>query len=152
MPKDEAEALIKASLEFEECAANGMKGFDEIAQPMYTAMIKDIRRQKKRLGGNFAVAHAVATRTTRNRIRQELGNDVVFIILNMTKKCQSQRMRGRHGDNLDGMLELMEQMHKLYEPAGENEPNAYDVTIDEDDSKETVLQRVLDLIKTKIGA
>ena len=129
-----------------------MKGFDDIAQPMYTAMIKDIRRQKKRLGGNFAVAHAVATRTTRNRIRQELGNDVVFIILNMTEKCQSQRMRGRHGDNLDGMLELMEQMHKLYEPAGKDEPNAYDVTIDEDDSKETVLQRVLDLIRSKIEA
>ena len=43
-----------------------MKGlvdtFDESMQPMLKLMSREILKQKKRLGGDFAVAHAVVSR------------------------------------------------------------------------------------------
>ena len=42
------------------------EAFDKAVRPLYTAMANDIIRQKKRLGGDFAIAHAVATRASRD--------------------------------------------------------------------------------------
>ena len=37
-------------------------GFDDGMQPLLKMMSREIKRQKKRLGGDFAVAHAVVSR------------------------------------------------------------------------------------------
>ena len=37
-------------------------GFDDGMQPLLKMMSREIKRQKERLGGDFAVAHAVVSR------------------------------------------------------------------------------------------
>ena len=61
--------------------------FDILIRPVLNIMGKDIARQKVRLGGDFAVAQAVVTRESREILRQLMGPDLVFIVLNLTKEC-----------------------------------------------------------------
>ena len=54
------------------------KGGDEeillpLTVPMYREMAKDIKKQWKRLGGNFAVSQAIITQEHREQIRKEMG-------------------------------------------------------------------------------
>ena len=152
MPKEIAEAIIDSASKMEAAlASRDSKTFDAL-HPLYKEMADDILRQKKRLGGDFAIAHAVATRTSRDFIRNHIGNDVIFIVLNLTEECQKARLRGRHGDQLLEESTLMTDMFKFYEAAGEDEPNAYNVTIEDGESPDDVLQNVLDLIRNTISA
>ena len=41
--------------------------------PMFREMAKDIKKQWKRLGGNFAVSQAIITQEHREQIRKEMG-------------------------------------------------------------------------------
>ena len=152
MPKEIAEAIIDSASKMEAAlASRDSKTFDAL-HPLYKEMADDILRQKKRLGGDFAIAHAVATRTSRDFIRNHMGNNVIFIVLNLTEQCQKARLRGRHGDQLLEESTLMTDMFKFYEAAGEDEPNAYNVTIEDGESPDDVLQNVLDLIRNTISA
>ena len=47
---------------FEALARGDVDVFDDGMQPFLKLMSREIIKQKKRLGGNFAVAHAVVTR------------------------------------------------------------------------------------------
>ena len=51
--------------------------------PMYQEMAKDIKRQWKRLGGNFAASQAVTTQEHRELIRKEMdiGSDLGKLML-----------------------------------------------------------------------
>ena len=103
---------------------------------------EDIVWQKRRLGGTFAVAHAVATRKSRDYLKQVMGPDLVFIVLNLTRKCASARLKGRHGESVgDGL----EKIHSIYQRAGEDEVNAFNVDVDEGMTKEDVMQKVLEI-------
>ena len=53
---------------------------------------KDVDVQKKRIGGNFAVAHAVNNEEMRECIRQ-IVPDVIFITLTLTKESQRKRIQ-----------------------------------------------------------
>ena len=145
MPRDTAEVVLKASAKFG--AFNGLMSkeeFDKMTRPYYELMAGDIRRQKKRLGGTFAVAHAVATRNGRSLLRNHLGSDLVFIVLNMTKECQHERIKKRH---LGKVGKSLENMHKLYEPGEEDEENTFNLSIEEGMTREDVMQKVLAIVK-----
>ena len=118
--------------------------FDEIMIPYYELMAEDIIRQKKRLGGTFAVAHCVLTKNGRSMLRKHLGSDLVFINLNMTKECQAERIKQRHGDNVG---EAWESFFNLYEPGEDDEENTFKVTIEDGMTKDDVLQKVLNIVK-----
>ena len=134
-------------MSMEESLKNGGKDFDVLVKPLYQAMTDDIKKQKKRLGGDFAIAHAVATRVSRDFIRGELGDEVVFVVLNLTSECQVNRIKGRHGEEMEGGVEMMGEMFKLYEEAGGDEPNAVNVIIEEKDTPQLVLEKVLKAIE-----
>ena len=145
--KEVAESVLKAGMSMEESLKNGGKDFDVLVKPLYQAMTDDIKKQKKRLGGDFAIAHAVATRVSRDFIREELGDEVVFVVLNLTSECQVNRIKGRHGEELEGGVEMMGEMFKLYEEAEGDEPNAVNVIIEEKDTPQLVLEKVLKAIE-----
>ena len=79
-----------------------MDEMNEKVLPMLHEMALDVSRQRKRLGGNFAIAQAVFSRAQRDQIKKDLGPDLVFIVMNLTKECQSKRVTGRHGDDSHG--------------------------------------------------
>ena len=115
---------------------------EEKLRPIYKIMATDILRQKARLGGTFAVAHAVASRAMRDYFRSLMGPELVFIVLNMTKECQTQRMSERHGDDVGEGWWLD---YSKFQPAGVDEEKAYNITIEEGDSKQDVLNKVLEI-------
>ena len=123
--------------------------FDILIRPVLNIMGKDIARQKVRLGGDFAVAQAVVTRESRELLRQLMGPDLVFIVLNLTKECQHQRIDRRHpGKEQEMFRDILYKMFDAFEPAGEDEHNAYNVSINENMSKDDVMDAVLKTIET----
>ena len=110
----------------------------------------DILKQKQRIGGDWSVAFAVFSRKQRHIIRKILGPDVIFIVLNLTKDCTKKRLAGRHGDGdtADKITNILLEMHKFYEKAGEDEANAFNIIIEENMNTDNVVEKVMDIIKS----
>ena len=113
--------------------------------PMFHEMALHIDQQRKRLGGNWAIAQAVFSRAQRDQIRKDLGPNLIFMVLNVTRECQHKRVVKRHGDGEHSkqFVEKMEKYYDLYEPAGEDEENAYNISVTEDMSVEDVIEEIL---------
>ena len=125
-----------------------MQGFGTVIRPLLKVMAKDILRQKKRLGGDFAVAFAVSRRESRDLLREQMGPDLVFIVLNLTKECMTERVEKRHpGDEGKIYVDLFNRMYDAYQPAGDDEENAYNVSVDGNMSPDDVVQNVINLIE-----
>merc|ERR1711935_1107041 len=128
---------VESGLEGYQAIQKGNGLSEEIKEkilPMLHEMALDIGKQHKRLGGNFAIAQAVFNRSQRDQIKKDLGPNLNFIVLNLSKECQSKRVAKRHGSDDQGgqIAALMEKFYDLYEPAGEDENNAYNIAITED--------------------
>ena len=80
----------------------------EGAKKYYEAMATDIRNEKKRIGGNFSIAHVLLTREMRDNVRRILGPDVIFILLRMSPEDRRKRVLMRHkGDeNVTQMMDV----------------------------------------------
>ena len=120
----------------EDNADGSMEKFGEIGY--ITA--KEIKKQKERIGGDWAIAFAVLTRKQRDELRKILGPDLIFIVLNITLDCNNKRLMKRHGDNENTklMVKKFENMIKKYEVAGDDEENAFNITITDDMTPEDV--------------
>ena len=92
---------------FQELINGKLDGIEDDLEPMYEEMSKHIALQRKRLGGNMAIAQAVFSRGQRERIRKMIGPDLVFIVMNLTKECQLKRIESRHGDQSEWASEFM---------------------------------------------
>ena len=121
---------------------------EEKLQPMYDFMAKDIVRQRKRLGGNMAIAEGVFSQSQRNFLRKAIGPDLVFIVLNLTKDCQTKRVNNRHGDSLgEEFIKLLINYAEQYEPAAMNEKNAYNISVTEGMSPKDVMEKVIEIVE-----
>jgi len=126
---------------------------NEITEKVGQVFAQDIGRQVKRLGGNWAMASAVMSRKHREMIRKYMGyDDLTFMVLNMTKDCVKKRLIKRHGSSTFGenITEKMLNILNLYEPAGEDEVNAYNVTITEEMNPDDVVQKILEIVEEKL--
>ena len=117
----------------------------------YSLMSTDICNERRRLGGDWAIAQAVPTRALRDHIRAELGPDVVFVVLHMTKTDQEARIKARHGDNEEGkgLNDMLLKAYTIYEPAADDEPNTLDVRITPDMTPDDVHVKILNMLKAK---
>ena len=117
-------------------------------EPFYMVMAEDLVKQRNRLGGDWAIAQAVFSRKQREYLRQQLGPNLVFVVLNLTKECQKKRVESRHGDSLgEDFLVVLEKYAELCEPAGEDEENAYNLDIDENMTRDDVIKKLLDIVE-----
>ena len=96
------------------------------------------------------MAFAVFSRKHRDAIRKILGSDVIFIVLNLSEDCTKKRLSSRHGesDAADKFTKMCLALHKVYEKAGEDEENAYNIMIEEDMNPNDVVEKVIDMIST----
>ena len=62
-----------------------------------TALCADIRAQKDRVGGHWAVASVVRTREERDIMKECLGQDLTIVCLEMSNEERRKRILGRHG-------------------------------------------------------
>ena len=78
------------------------KGFDEEAEAKFYELIcEDIKRERERIGGDWAVALIVNTRRMRDLVRSRLGPDLTFVVLDMAWEDLEERMRSSrslHGE------------------------------------------------------
>ena len=123
---------------------------EENLNPLYDQMSKHVMIQRKRIGGDMAIAQAVFSRRQRDKIREIIGPDLIFIVLNMAKECQKKRIQGRHGDSgmLEEFMRVLVKYAEMCEPAGDDEENAFNVTISEDMSKDDVVKKVLEIVNS----
>jgi len=111
----------------------------------YTIMCEDIMRERKRIGGDWAVAGVALTQSMRDHIRSKLGKDLFFVILSMDEEEQRKRVTKRHqGD--EQAADLMQLVNKLCEPIGEDEVNTVSVAVTADMTRDDVVNKILDLI------
>ena len=104
-----------------EASKNMMKGnidgLDKMFRLVMPAFTDHVIQQRKRVGGDFSIAWALFSREQREMAQKLLGDDVIFLVLNMTKECQTKRMDKRHeGGGLN--IDVFKKMYDLYEPTG----------------------------------
>ena len=73
------------------------KAFDrEMMTTYYGAMAADIGAEKKRIGGDFAIANVVIIKEVRDKMREWLGPDLIFVHLEMAEEDRRARVMERH--------------------------------------------------------
>ena len=122
-------------------------GYDlEKVWNFYKAMCDDVIRERKRIGGNWAIAQVAPTRVIRDRIREHLGSELIFVVLDMSRKDQKDRIKARHGDE-ESIIELLTRCYDVCEPAAEDEPNAIHLLVTKDMSKDDVVNKIVMSLK-----
>ena len=115
--------------------------------PFYHEMCKDILSEKKRIGGNWAVAQAVPTRELRDEIKKDLWPQCIFVTLSLSAETNMKRVEARHSDGDEAfkksVCEWLNNMFAAYEPAQPDEENAINIEIGPDMSKDDVIKEIL---------
>jgi len=118
----------------------------ELMVEFYRHMAKDIASEKKRIGGDFAIAHVLLTAEVRAAIRECLGADLVIIMLTMSSADRRERVLARHGDDVDA-ADLMDHFENLMEGIQENEPNTIELKVDSTMTKDEVVAKIFEKIE-----
>ena len=148
LTKDTIKALENGNELFEAISQGKFDGIEEKFRPTLEVVSKTILKQRKRLGGDWSIALACFSRSQREMLRKILGPDLVFIVLNMTNECQMKRLAGRHGDGQgEEFTGYLTKMFEIYEPAENDEENAYNVKVTEDMTPDDVIQKVLEIVQ-----
>ena len=116
----------------------------EMIKPYYQIIADNIVKQHRRVGGTFAVAYTVPLQVTREYLRKLIGPDLIFIILNLSRECQVDRLKKRHGDS---MTEEWAERPSIFQPAGPDEEGSHSITVDSGMSKEDVVRKVSELLE-----
>ena len=134
--------------EYEKIDQGNLDGIDSYKmKEFYKVIAQEIDVQRKRVGGDFAVAQAVTSRKFRDYIRLTLP-DCFFVTLSMTKGNQAKRIKERHGDD-PGTVEYCAKFFEWtmdYEGPAEDEKNTFNVEITEDMTPKDVMSKVLEIL------
>jgi len=117
----------------------------ERIQEFYGAMCEDISKERKRIGGDWAIAGVALTQEHRDFLRTRLDSDLTFVILTMDMDDVRKRIEKRH-DGDDSANMLMGPITKICEPIGQNEKNAVNITITTDMTPADVVDKILNLV------
>ena len=123
----------------EEVHAEALKFYKDMAQ-----YVKD---ERNRIGGDWAVAQAVPTRALRDEIKKILP-DVTFVTLTLKEDVLRKRLEARHGDQ-KGIADHFVSFMKQYEPAEEDEAQAFNVDLTASMTPEDVVEIVLQKLKSQ---
>ena len=146
MSQEIIEVNEKTAEGFKKIMQGQFDGMEESLKPFLEIMAKHVVNERQRLGGDFAVAQAIFSRTQRDLLRELMGPDLVFIVMNMTKESQMERLSKRHAGNMpEAFMNVLIKWAEMCEPAGEDEVNAYNLDITGDMTKEEVVQKVLEI-------
>jgi len=118
----------------------------EIMLEFYRHMAGDIASEKKRIGGDFAVAHVLLSAEVRAAMRDWLGPDLIIIVLTMSSTDRRERVLARHGDDVNA-ADLMDQFEKIMEPVQEDEPNTIELKVDSVMTRDEVVVKIFEKIQ-----
>ena len=104
-------------------------------------LCEDISSQRRRVGGDWVVAYAMAKRSDRDIFREVLGEDLIFVVLDISFDLVKERLSGR-GEGEEHLANI----HYKYEPAQSDEPRTVAFEIVKEATREENAQGVLELI------
>ena len=108
----------------------------------------DVLKQRKRLGGNFAISGAAILRSHRDAIRSVIKEDLIIINLKLKDKDHyKERLINRHGDKyFQGLIDWLIGVGDVADEISEDEENTFEITADKDMSREDVVAKVLEIL------
>jgi len=128
-----------------------MKGEEynkELIGEFYIEMCKDIRTQRERVGGDWAVANVVYSREIRDKMRELLGDELVFLNLSMEKEDKIKRLLARHGGD-EQAVNMFDDYEKVM-AAGGDEGDMRSVRVTAEMSREEVVQEIINTLKNNL--
>jgi len=111
----------------------------------YRLMCEDIKQEKQRIGGDWAVAQCVLSRSMRDIIRENLGTGFVFVLLEMDGEDALERLANRHKGN-EKAIEMLKKYQEKCEPAEDDEENVVTVKVTRDMSPQDVVLKTFQMI------
>merc|ERR1712215_410354 len=141
------EERAKACKQLEQLFGHMLAGgcFDmEMVREFYELECEDINNERRRIGGDWAIAAVSFSRELRDFIRSRLGPDLIFVFLNMDPEDVRNRVLERHQGDEDAADMLT--ANDWSEVAADDEENTVSVTVTKDMSREDVVNKILELV------
>jgi len=128
------------------------EGDIKVWDEFYSQLCQDIKEKREQnIGKNFVVSQAVYTRRARDLIRNILGNDVTFAILQIDNELQVERMcqraveQGREvNEEMKGRLS---RASKGFEEKQEDEEQSFEVIVNPDQEPSAIADSILQLLR-----
>ena len=96
---EERKAMIQRTNLWQD-VMSGKEFSRELMLEFYEHLALDIKREKERIGGDFAIATFILKKEARDHIRKILGSDLIIVILSMSQEERRERVLIRHpGDH-----------------------------------------------------
>ena len=147
VPQKRIDIIAEGTLHFLSMGEQNGYNYEKLCE-FYSAVAEDLGKEYKRIGGDFVAAQVVPTRELRDYVRKILGEKLIFVGLHMSKEDQIKRVKVRHGEGTtaDSIAEMFSKIYSVYEPVAEDEPNAINVNVTYDMSKDDVLKEIIRLL------
>jgi len=126
-----------------------MQGKDyckEALREYYSLMAEDIAKEKKRIGGDFAIAHVLLTVDFRALMRKLLGPDLIIIVLTMSSEDRWQRLIERQ-PGVEPSTEVLDQFEKIMEEVENNEQNTIEIRVESAMTKDGVVAEIMQRVE-----
>lgn len=114
------------------------KGEDYNLEDFYTLLCENIVKERQRVGGDWVVAQAVPTRKLRELVRSLLGQELVFVVLDLDEDLLQKKLKPRLGSYDIKYFDMK------YEPAQLDEDNTVDLKITPDIELDIVVSSILE--------
>jgi len=118
----------------------------EHLEAFFNAQCDDILRERKRIGGDWAIAAVTLTREVRDLVRARLGPKLVFVILSMDMDDVRKRVKERHHGE-EAAAEMMAPINKICDPIGADEENVVGITVSSEMTREDVIKKILESVE-----
>ena len=139
VPKERREIVKQSMKEW----GKVVKGEDYNLEEFYSIMCEDILKERKRVGGDWAVAQAVPTRKLRDLIKSKLGPDLLFVVLDLDEDLHRERLSPRIKLVGEQRTKMWMNMKLRYELAEDNEENAVDLKITREMEPDDVVAKIM---------
>ena len=107
----------------------------------FTLMAENILKERNRVGGDWIAVYAMPKRADRDIMRKVLGDDLTFVVLDISLDLVNERLSGRG----NGETHLAKQHYK-FEPAQDDEPNTIGFEIKKGVTREENAKQIYDLL------
>ena len=108
---EERKNILKRRRDMMNDLMSGKKYDKEVMLEFVRHLALDVAREKKRIGGDFAVAAVLLTEDVRDQLREILGGQLTIVSLTMSEADRRTRLLQRHGGN-DSSADVMEVSEK----------------------------------------
>ena len=145
----------KKAIESIKQVMDGSREYDiEDCEEYFGLMCEDIKKERKRIGGDWVVTSQVmgTKREERDFMRSCLGPDLVFVVLRieedeLKKRLISLRIQEKDVTLDESVFKMMLAHNKMEDPVGDDEENALQIMDTHDTTMEDLANKILQMVQ-----